>query len=1062
MIINLDKPIETQIIQLLETINPLDELEWRIGTFDRYNNFKSGIKLAHFNHLFETLSKTTTAIINEYTSISYNIGNKDNIRIITDNSNKLIQKKSNIKTIDINFNKCGIRLSRNLETKLNEIDLHKYNLTKPFTRKISRYSFDFKDYIVELSKIGEFNNFIYECEIELINRINIKNIMINLKNILTIIYPTSLSLFTKSYEYSIINKYNSFFNEYITEIQNKNLNFRLNNKPFMLKNKPVNLKPNTNLNINGGYTITNKLDGTNYFLFSNELGIFLINDTDMERISMEPIVINNEILYLICAGELKDYTYAIFDVLFIVSNNKIIDVSKVENLFNRLNYITQNILQDINNKTNKYNFNVIIKTFKYNTNLSISLTEIINYMYDSFGKYSHENNDGLIFTPLNGNYKQYKIYKYKWTDKLSIDFLIDNIITVNDTLKTAKVYVSTKTTNILFNSKLVDFNTHTLHIYKYYNNNINPFFDILISKDIVECIWDKTLKVWMPYKIRYDKIIPNYIDIAEDVFEDILYPPNILDICKTTTSNKININCLDNFNKCSNLEKRKLIEKYSQGIGLDLGIGKLGDLHKYNNNTKITKIWGLEPDDFNRTEAINRLKSKKNLNIPITVLPFKAQDTTNIYNKIKDKIDFVASFFSLTFFYENENILNDFCNTINNNLVDKGYFIGTTMDGKATYDLLYNKESINIDNCYNITKNYDDNIKYSIGQNIYIRLVDTIVDQSEWLAWFEILVNKLKSFNIILIDTQHFNSDEYPQLSNPEKILFNCYRSFVFQKHLPTNKQLIKPKQSISDLKQLKTLPINVVKTFDNTFSDIPLNRVGTIGDGSCFFHSVLYLIDERYRQMDKSDRKNLIKIIRTMFSESLSRKTWKTFGNGNLALSLYQINLNNYLSNKKYKFIDLNFNTNNVDDYIQQLKNSLTNFPKNLSPDILLKYKNLSTETVNKLYKVFDKILETTYNNYLKSIKDTDVWVGDGEDSINIFQYVSDIFNINIFIIRDTTQLPYLTASDCNIMYKNRPSILLLSINNIHFEAIIAENQYMFDFNNKLITNIMNIICKN
>jgi hypothetical protein len=683
---------------------------------------------------------------------------------------------------------------------------------------------------------------------------------------------------------------------------------------------------------------------------------------------------------------------------------------------------------------------------------------------------------------MNGSYKQYKIYKYKWNDKLSIDFLIDNIITVNDTLKTATVYVSTKTTNIPFNTKIqlpsqltTNFNSSVLHIYKYVNNNVNPFYDILNSKDIVECVWDKTLNVWMPYKIRYDKIIPNYIDIAEDVFEDILYPPDILQITANTNVNNKNIavnnnNCLDNFNKCSNLEKRKLIEKYASGIGLDLGIGKLGDLHKYNNNNKITKIWGLEPDDFNRTEALNRLKSKKHLNVDFQILPYKAQDTQNIFKKVSDKLNFIASFFSLTFFYENELILNNFCETINYNLVDGGYFIGTTMDGKATYDLLYNKDNINIDNCYNITKNYNDNVKGAIGQNIYIRLIDTIVDQSEWLAWFDILVNKLKSFNISLVDTYYFNSNDYSELSNPEKILFNCYRSFVFKKNTTnaTNKNNTTTTTTTTNtttttttiVKKLRTLPTNKVEIFDNKFTKEVLVRIGTIGDGSCFFHSVLYLIDSRYRSMNDSDKKDLIKIIRDMFSESLSRKTWKSFGNGILALTSYQINLNNYLANKKYKFINLNINSNNVDEYISKLKDSLNKYPDNLSNDI-----------IEKLNNIFDKILENTYQEYLQNIKDTDVWVGDNvEDSINIFQYVSDIFNINIFIIKDSTKLPYLSASDCNIMYKNRPSILLLNINNVHFESIALANsnniqdlQYILNFDNPLITKIMDIInCKN
>jgi len=1122
MRIFINKQDESGIFDLLKTSNPLNEIEWRIGkkSINSTDKFNPQLNLAQYSELLTRLKlearegndikdNLNVYIVDYYPSgvnpSGTNTKGRDgNIRHIKYNIvnnvasfKEIYQFKQTIKNVDIMLNKCNVRLSCSKEEVANKPT---GNIT--YTRKITRNSFDFGDYIIELSVVNSnnerdkdsksFNETTYEVEIELVNRKDIQTIMQSLKKVLIILYPTTNFLYPRDEEQTVIKKYNSFFTEYIYEAKKRNPHFDTS-KLFLFENRAVNIKPNTKL-VN--YTITNKLDGVNYFLFCCDTGIYLINKNDSEKISVNPVIINGKLLNCILVGELKDLGFGIFDVLFVDKT----DLTKIDGLFERLKYI--NFIDNINKLLTSNsgantsganpsgNYNIYIKSIKYNpNNLMKSLQEIVCYMYDQYSKFAYEENDGLIFTCVNGTFKQNKIYKYKWPSKLSIDFLIDNITVVSDILKTAKVYVQGKNNQILnFNTQRAELRT-TLDVNKL---SINPLFNIIKNGDIVECVWDFDSSVWIPYKIRYDKDKPNFIDVAKDVFEDINNNPDVMDIVtnnmsKDDSKDKTSVSdpsgrdssgrdtrpldnntemCLTNFNKYSNVEKRKLIEKYATGVVLDLGTGKLGDIHKYNKNKHVKKLWGVEPDEFNRTEALKRLSEKADLRIDVKILPFKAQETEKIVDAVKDEVDVVSSFFSLTFFFENKNILNSFCETVSRNLKAGGHFIGTTMDGQRTFNLLKGKSSLSVPHCYHITKKYKDTDK-GIGQMLDIRLENTIVDQTEWLAWFDIFTDTMKSHGLSLVESTYFNN--YDELSIHESTLFHCYRSFVFKKitvfeginpfknlklDLPkvSNTQILSQEESDTELTEadqrkqdnkarlkverknkLKMLDTDETEPFDNLYGEQQqLTRIGTIGDGSCFFHSVLYLIDKKYRKYSEDDRGELVKIIRELFGDSISRKKWKSMGNGNLALTFFLIKLS-----EEYPDIVPDTSVKNVDELITKLK---------------AKYPKLSDE--------FDQLLEEVYQEYIESVKDCDVWVGENLDSVNLFEYICEIFDINIYIIRDSTRKPYLMGSDCSLLYKNRPSIIILWINDSHYEAVSVDDKLLFQFNDPVIQRIHNIIC--
>ncbi len=206
----------------------------------------------------------------------------------------------------------------------------------------------------------------------------------------------------------------------------------------------------------------------------------------------------------------------------------------------------------------------------------------------------------------------------------------------------------------------------------------------------------------------------------------------------------------------------------------------------------------------------------------------------------------------------------------------------------------------------------------------------------------------------------------------------------------------------------LKPLKVDERKVIDiPSFPYGSLNRVGTIGEGSCFFHSLLYTIDPKYRTLSQDDREELVVLLRQILSESISRKKWRELGNGQLALHLYSQKLNEKGYNAEGKSIE-------------ELQDKLMSGANGVEKDEL------------------DDILEDTFQEFVENMKDCEVWVGYSDSDVNLFEYLSDLFNVNIFIIQDQSRSVYKMGS---VYDASKDSIIILWVDKTHYEAIVDEN---------------------
>ena len=132
------------------------------------------------------------------------------------------------------------------------------------------------------------------------------------------------------------------------------------------------------------------------------------------------------------------------------------------------------------------------------TELSIDYNLIWHYIICGLPEYT----DGIVFFPLDEPYKNKCTYKYKPAELLTIDFLVkqDGLYAVDDD-----------------GNKLL-FTGNSIFPYHF------KFQDDWKLDTITEFQYNNDTYNFNPIRIRHDKIKPNYIGVALDVWEDVNNP----------------------------------------------------------------------------------------------------------------------------------------------------------------------------------------------------------------------------------------------------------------------------------------------------------------------------------------------------------------------------------------------------------------------------------------------------------------------------------------------------------------------------------------------------------
>jgi hypothetical protein len=553
---------------------------------------------------------------------------------------------------------------------------------------------DYSELHLTVNKTDDKNDQFIEIEYDYKVSDPIK-LIASIKLLFDTIYVESTALLTSSTMIPYIEEINKALRFLKTSkrmnITPKDIETIKQNQLLNFEDKPVSLDPS---NINAitsttDYYVTNKLNGIRYFMLVFDGNIYLASRGGMKRnefanlwsfASLPRGDKNGNIKETyIFDGEYYNGKMWLFDALMF-NNNSLVGSPYEQRLYWVNEFVKNNSLENISMK-------VIYKV----NDQKLDINNLIEYCKQVFGSQWVWENDGLIFNHRSATYIDpiLKTYKWKFQHHQTIDVSVEN-----------------KLTPYTYDIGVKDKNSTTI-INKLYKQK--PLYNptSLEQKSIVEVQWVGN-KAEIPFsfvktRTRADKIYPNYIDTVNSVWKDIQNPiplqvltTKMLDVYDKKTE-------WFEYRKYSNYRKDLLIkENIKKGsIILDIGFGKGGDLLKYK-NVGVKKIYAFEPDRENIIEFFKRYNLRYNVvagsvyNIfveGINIILFY-KDALDLYDPqvrslIKDPIDTVCLFFSLTYFFGSHQNFTILFNSISY-LTGKLKIIGTVMDGSKALNMLQN------------------------------------------------------------------------------------------------------------------------------------------------------------------------------------------------------------------------------------------------------------------------------------------------------------------------------------------------------------------------------------
>ena len=1046
------------------------ELELRFGDFVYQNSqteFVPGVSQKDFTRLLKSLQNSSDFIVNprsplSETRVSYFEINRDKYRLIENIKNgisisQLVQQKNTKTKADARLFPYGVRLALSEEKNITDPQIiQKIFSQRPTSMKEQiRYIFSDKanNYEVHLSEIIKKGRKSFEIEIESNKDYLLQedeNGTRNYMRVMIIIFKLMTGRF------SWMSK--AIKNNYLNFIRNVVYNLRISSKIKTNEDKYVDNRPislyydNLNEIHEKKFAITNKLDGEFYNLIILSEGIFLVNNTTIDIIAEKDDIQGIDELSgnSILLGEWYEGVFHVFDAILI--NNK--EVYN-ENLFDRLQEINiiENQLKQVNER-----FKINKKTFFYTSDINKDVASCLEYMKTTFGDNYINHNDGIIFTNVEGG-AMAPTYKWKFPEKISID----------GSLKIIEEDQATKTFEVFFTAK------KDAPYEKLSSNpllkvtNESPFFQVVKDNMIVELNWiNDNLHI---DRIRTDKYKPNNIFVAEKTLLQMKKPMTLTDLMQQMKPFDDTQNKNKRYRRFCNLIKKYLITTFSQNNVLDLGAGVGGDLQKYNvqfKNNVLKHLFLVEPFLFSGLQE--RLKEFQNenknfVNI-IKTLNEKAEAKDEIEAFLEGlPINVINMMFSLTFFGREEELIK-LCNTLSL-LQNDGLFVTTYMDGERTFNAIKENNGSIQGSFYKITDleyaktrnptynlNFDHKINFMFtgitvteeGQNEFL------IPTTQMRKRFSLLSGLRFNQGLFFDQLESITQDNsilkealvlYKEMSEDEIQLVKLFRFDVYKKDMYKQKQQelierenVLPALNVSDKVKRELIRLEFEKVGETFY------RFGVLQDGSCFFHAFLQSVFfQKYFQKTAQERKNVISRLREKVAKNFDAGIWANVNKGNSAVNQLNEKIYNLIKNQKE-------NVQKLEDVMNSLEQSNTYFV-----DYYKKVKSL------KLNIDLKNLVDTCVDKIKTEYRNPSEWIRDDH-----FEYLTDVFQTNIFVVSDLTRDVYVGLY---LEYKPQyPSIIMLNLNgkygrsSPHFETIVQfkgnEAKSIFYDNDEIIQRLL------
>jgi hypothetical protein len=771
------------------------------------------------------------------------------------------------------------------------------------------------------------------------------------------------------------------------------------------------------------YVVTDKTDGVRRWLFITGFGLVMMNAERHHAVikRITPVHYTKGVGTLLEGEYIPERNeFLIFDILSVDGND-----IRQKNFKERKQIINSLHKKLLINSVHKRDLVISVKEFKKGQDIDGALNRLKTLPYD---------NDGLIFTPRHEGYNPHRLDILKWKppDQLTIDFELKRV-------------------EGGFNLHVQDTNDRTAHFKDaFYKAELHETINGIPLRDgsIVEFKYQNGR--WRPLRIRHDKTRGNFVTVAIDVWkhienpisEDELRGSSPLPLKKVDHTDRIETdNRVKGMRGFHNAVKRRLIESMDRdSVVMDIGTGKGGDIHKY--KARNITVYAVEPNRDNIAEMKERLQKVDYENM-FHIMNVGGEDTDILLDDdmgIKCKgLNTIASFFSLSFFFRDEHMLNGLINTISRTR-DKCRppfkFIGTTIDGQAMYDFLKGYPGVKSAK-FRIEKHYKDDDQIGLGKKIvfHISHSKTATEQVEYLVDFQLLTQKLESIGFRLESTQLFEPPSY--LCEEERQLSSKYREFSFVS------EGSKPQRSYGAFEMLESDRMRYY-TRHGLKTDFNWVRIGTliqaqhessIGSGSCLIHSILRSSQPLYKKLPREERIRLAGELRVFLSRNIKLDDYTGIQGGQLAVRQTQSvfiedAMRPFIRDRKHNPSRMVFTTEDELRNIFRTPHSLVDLPGVLHESLFF----LEDDIIDEL---LSRSLTRAYQNYQDELQDCDTYIGD-----IVFEYVSRVFDLDIYVVDAIYGDIVSHAGHCRDLYTGRKSIIILIINGNHYESMGLDSE--------------------
>ena len=822
-----------------DIVNNIDnnELEIRFGYFVRNKQkqfFVSDVGQQLYNRLYDRLIQKFNKFEEKETHEEW----YGNVRKIKDVRTGQISWKSKRKVKNWDLPDYNVRIALNEERDAKEI----INQTYTKLRKKKRTSFTLDVFRIDMTRVIDENEKItFEVEIEYIDKITTKlvNISMMLKEVWIGLYG-GYYIYSNNQKRDVIESYNYTVKK--KTIYNKRGEPKMNYN-FLVQPRNIKYADMVDRGLIGNektsYSVTYKADGIRKILFIHKAGIWLLKPPyDVECIYVYTENADNNkkwfgenfLLYtlttyngLILDGEVipkKKRKY--LNLIEVQSKIKsqhlplIDDFLQIDGIKNdpQIWYLIFDVIatpdEGINLSNKNYNERMMaaaeITDLFQGQLLQVNMKSSRNFVTTSefYGlmdamltgrEFLPYETDGFIFIPVNVPYDSgsYRIddidrvvtkypdqLKWKPASQLTIDF----VVYWNESRDRLYAYVNEGEEVILFagsrNNPIDQESTRFLDETAKMTENMN-------DGTIIEYQWSAEKKLMIPIRLRTDKYISNRMGVAINVWDDIVNP-----ITEETLLG-LDFKLLRRYH---NKIKYSLYSKAVQGLSgptlLDIGSGRGGDVTKW---AKFSKIIAVEPNDEHIKELTKRVWLA-GYQDKVKIIQAGGQDTDKIITAIQEfmdgQVDVISFMLSLTFFWQNKELLESLLETIRKSLKPNGKIIFLTMDGQLVRQMFTPifKTSPYIEKLtFADTQSYIEYFSQSDSPYIKINLKQTIVnEQIEWLVNLDDL---LLEYSLIYYQ----RADNIFFLNSSEKTLTSLYSYGIFSTN-PSNTSSTSSKKS--------------------------------------------------------------------------------------------------------------------------------------------------------------------------------------------------------------------------------------------------------------------------